>query len=267
MSRDSKGRAWYGKVYRRLETILVDVDSFVSQGKVSLESNDSVKDEPEEPMEGEKLSDSVLIDDKFEELCDDDQTAGTSLCHKDPISSPASQSMTVITCNDDTFVSPSGISTGVPNLIPFATEIQATPVQDSVANTRSFSSNSMKVNQDEFCIEDFDVGPLDTIDLYDMTTREDPSDFDDNLLYATRDRTKQLRSFKRKIMDALTTKKRREKEYEQLAIWFGDADMGCDLVNTKEHANAKEHATTSPDSKSSQSNVPFVSEDSEWEIL
>ncbi|XP_010498150.1 PREDICTED: uncharacterized protein LOC104775889 [Camelina sativa] len=268
------------KSYRRLETILVvDKDTFVSQGKVSLESNDSVKDEPaEEPMDGdsslkEKLSDSVFIDEEFEELCDDDQTAGTSLCHKDPISSPASHRSpdsfmtTVIPCNDDTFVSPSGISTGVPNLIPFATEIQATPVQDSVANTTSFSSNSMKVNQDEFCIEDFDVGPLDTIDLYDMTTREDPSDFDDNLLYATRDRTKQLRSFKRKIMDALTTKKRREKEYEQLAIWFGDADMGCDLVNTKEHANAKEHATTSPDSKSSQSNVPFVSEDSEWEIL
>ncbi|XP_010476942.1 PREDICTED: uncharacterized protein LOC104756110 isoform X2 [Camelina sativa] len=209
----------------------------------------------------EKLADSVLIDEKFEELCDDDQTAGTSLCHKDPISSRASQSMTGITCNDDAFVSLSGISTGVSNITPFATEIQATPVQDSVANTRSFSSNSMKVNQDEFCIEDFDVGPLDTIDLFDMTTREDPSDFDDNLLYATRDRSEKLRSFKRKLMDALTTKKRREKEYEQLAIWFGDADMGCDLVNTKEHA------TTSPDSKSSQSNVPIVSEDSEWEIL
>jgi len=51
-------------------------------------------------------------------------------------------------------------------------------------------------NQDEFFIEDFDVGPMDTIDLYDMTFREDPSDFDDNLLYAMRDRTKQLRSFK-----------------------------------------------------------------------
>ncbi|CAD5318661.1 unnamed protein product [Arabidopsis thaliana] len=165
-------------------------------------------------MEGdgfkEKLSDSVLIDEKLEEYSDCDQTSTTS--HK-------------------------------------------------VANTRSFRSNSMKVNQDEFFIEDFDVGPMYTIDLYDMTFREEPSDFDDNLLYAMRDRTKQLRSFKRKIMDAIKSKRRREKEYEQLAIWFGDADMGCDLVDNKEHA------TTSIDSKSSQSNVPVVSEDSEWELL
>ncbi|XP_023633060.1 uncharacterized protein LOC17896951 isoform X2 [Capsella rubella] len=264
MSRDSKGRAWYDKFYRKLETILVEVDSFASQGKVSFDYSglDSVKDDPEklteEQMEGdsfkEKLSDSVLIDEKLEDHCD--QTASTSLCHKDPISQSTHRSpesfMTVLTCNDDTFVSPSGIYTGVSHLIPPTTEIQAAHVEDRVVNTRSFSSNSMK---------DFDVCPLDTIDLYDMTSREDPSDFDDNLLYATRDRTKQLRSFKKKIMDALTFKKRRGKEYEQLAIWFGDADMGCDLVNTKEHA------TTSPDLKSSQSNVPFVSEDSEWEML
>lgn len=32
--------------------------------------------------------------------------------------------------------------------------------------------------------------------LYDMTFREDPSDFDDNFLHAARDRTTQLRSFK-----------------------------------------------------------------------
>lgn len=55
---------------------------------------------------------------------------------------------------------------------------------------------SCVVNQDEFFIEDFDAAPLDTIDLYDMTFREDPSDFDDNLLYAARDRSRQLRSFK-----------------------------------------------------------------------
>lgn len=65
----------------------------------------------------------------------------------------------------------------------------------------------------------------------------------------------------RKIMDVLTSKRRREKEYEQLAIWFGDADMGCDLMNTKEHA------TIPLDSKSSQSNLPFALEDSEWELL
>ncbi|KFK42315.1 hypothetical protein AALP_AA2G240000, partial [Arabis alpina] len=208
----------------------------------------------------EKLSDSTLTDEK---------KLSNSLCREEPISSQASQSthrspesiMTAIACNDDTFVSPSRISTGNPNLIQLATEIQAVPVQDKVANMESFCCNSMQVNQDEFFIEEFDDATLDTIDLYDMTFREDPSDFDDNLLYAARVRTRQLRSFKRKIMDALTSKRRREKEYEQLAIWFGDADMGCDLINTKQHAR------TSLDSKSSHSNVPFATEDSEWELL
>ncbi|CAN7021267.1 unnamed protein product [Brassica rapa subsp. trilocularis] len=77
--------------------------------------------------------------------------------------------------------------------------------------------------------------------LYDMTFREDPSDFDDNLLYAARDRIRQLRSFK--------------KEYEQLAIRFGDADMGVDVTNSKKHE------TTSPDPKNSGSNLPFASYD------
>lgn len=121
---------------------------------------DFVKDEPEkltdEKMEGdslkEKLSDSVLIDEKMlssssllEEHNDCNRTVVTSLCRESQSTHRSPESfMTAITCNDDTFVSPSGISTGVSNLIPFATEIQAAPVQDKVANTRCFSSYSMK---------------------------------------------------------------------------------------------------------------------------
>ncbi|WZY98081.1 hypothetical protein YC2023_070410 [Brassica napus] len=40
-----------------------------------------------------------------------------------------------------------------------------------------------------------------------------------------------------------------------LAIWFGDADMGVDVTNSKKHA------TTSPDPKNSGSNLPFASDD------
>ncbi|KAL0697850.1 hypothetical protein Bca4012_053972 [Brassica carinata] len=242
MNTESKGRGWYGKIYRKLETILVEVDSLAAQGKVSLSSSDPPG------------LDSVRDDDKADhclrtEQGDCNQKATTS--RNNPKSSQA--------CNDDdAFVSPSGNS----NLIPLATETQAAPSGlDKVANMRSFSSNSMMVNQDEFFIEDFDEAPLDTIDLYDMTFREDPSDFDDNLLYAARDRSRQHRSFKVKIMDALTSKRRREKEYEQLAIWFGDAQMGCDVMNTKKHE------TSSLNPKSSESNEPLASEDSEWELL
>lgn len=49
-------------------------------------------------------------------------------------------------------------------------------------------------DQDEFFIEDFDAAPV--LHLYNLTFREDHSDFDDNSLYAARDRTTQLRSFK-----------------------------------------------------------------------
>ena len=56
---------------------------------------------------------------------------------------------------------------------------------------------------------------------------------------------------------SLTSKTRREKEYEQLAIWLGDAHMGCAVINTKKHA-------TAPETKSSESNVPLASEDSNW---
>ncbi|KAG2257063.1 hypothetical protein Bca4012_094227 [Brassica carinata] len=239
MNTESKGRAWYGKIYRKLETILVEVDSLAAQGKVSSSSSDppGLDDEPEKLKEDHRLR---------TEQDDCDQKATTSGCRKDPKSSQV--------CNDDdAFVFPPGNCTGDSNL--------AAPAHDKVTNMKSFSSNSMMVNQDEFFIEDFDEAPLDTIDLYDMTFREDPSDFDDNLLYATRDRSRQLRSFKGKIMDALTSKRRREKEYEQLAIWFGDAEMGCDAMN------AKKNETSSLNTKSSESNVPFASEDSEWELL
>jgi euchromatic histone-lysine N-methyltransferase len=146
MNRNSKGRAWYDKIYRKL----------ASQGNVS-SGLDSVKDEPEklreEQMEGdgfkEKLSDSVLIDEKLEEYSDCDRTATTSRSHTDPVSSQSTHQTpesfrTPITCDDDTFVSVSGISRDVSNLIPFATETPASPVQEKMANTRSFSNNSVK---------------------------------------------------------------------------------------------------------------------------
>ncbi|KAJ0247883.1 Transmembrane protein [Hirschfeldia incana] len=181
MNTDSKGRGWYGKIYRKLETILVEVDSLAAQGKVSLSSSDSpgldsLRDDEQEKLKEDHCSRA--------EQGDCTQKATNSLCRNDPKSSQA--------CNDnDAFVSPSGNCTG-----DSTTEAQAAPGHDKMANMRSFSNNSMMVNQDEFFIEDFDEAPLDTIDLYDMTFREDPSDFDDSLLYAARDRSRQHRSFK-----------------------------------------------------------------------
>ncbi|CAE5963967.1 unnamed protein product [Arabidopsis arenosa] len=177
---------------------------------------------------------------------------------------------TVVECNDDS------------SLNPLATKVPDTPVQDNVVNMRSSNAD----NSDDVINGKSDVTPLDSSALYGIEFQKDPSYVDDSVLYVVRARiiaelcgmesredpyvedsvlyaihlrTEKLRSFKRKILDALTSKRRREKEYEQLPIWFGDADMGSDLA-TKEDSKQVEAI----DSKSSQL---LESEDSQWELL
>ncbi|KAJ0229237.1 Mucin [Hirschfeldia incana] len=139
----------------------------------------------------------------------------------------------VVECNDGTATLE--ISMDDSNLNPTDTKSSNAHVEDNVANMRSSNED----NPDDITNRKPDVAPLDTIALSGMTLPEDPSYVDDNELYALHARTKKLRSVKRKILDALATKRIREKEYEQLAIWFGDADMGSDLVKEdSEHEEA-----------------------------
>ncbi|CAH8334556.1 unnamed protein product [Eruca vesicaria subsp. sativa] len=156
---------------------------------------------------------------------------------------------TLIECRDDL-----RISMDDTNLNPTDTKSSDEPVEDNVSNMRSFNDD----NPDDVIHDMSDTAPLNTKELSGMVFQEGPSYVDDNELYALHVRTKKLRSVKRKILDALATKRIREKEYEQLAIWFGDADMGSDLVSEdSEHKEAI-------DSKSSQ---VLESEDSHWELL
>ncbi|KAM1655589.1 hypothetical protein EV2_008035 [Malus domestica] len=81
--------------------------------------------------------------------------------------------------------------------------------------------------------------PMETIDLHDKVMLEERSvDFhdkvkleescvivDDSVLHAVSSRARKLRSYKKRIQDAFTSNKRLAKEYEQLAIWFGDSDI------------------------------------------
>ncbi|XP_056850942.1 uncharacterized protein LOC108843040 isoform X2 [Raphanus sativus] len=149
---------------------------------------------------------------------------------------------TVIERNDDPDTL--GISIDDSNLNQTETKSSDASVQDNVADMRYSNEED---DSDDVINGKFDAAPLDTKAL---SFREEPSCVDDNALYALHVRTKKLRS--RKILDALATKRIREKEYEQLAIWFGDADMGSDLVKE------------AIDSKSSQ---VLESEDSQWELL
>uniref|UniRef100_A0A1J3HIV2 Uncharacterized protein n=1 Tax=Noccaea caerulescens TaxID=107243 RepID=A0A1J3HIV2_NOCCA len=318
----SKGRAWFGKIYNKLEKILVEVDTFTSQSTLCLNSDDdpsgweSVRSEPEESAEdrsceqhngGVALPSCKSPDDppshqKFEEQFEqedglkenenlypfsfadgDDWDSNLSSITTlgvdeepiltdvesqfiktlvsqissagDPLVFPQTcvEKMGVVEeeCNDDTLE----ISTDVSNMNPIATKIPEIPVQDNVASMTSFN----EVNLNDVCNGKSEDAQLDSKALSAMEFQQDPSHVDDNALYAVRVRTKKLRSFKRKILDALTSKRRREKEYEHLPIWFGDADMGSDLVTGGDSKQVE-----AMDSKSSQVQE---SQDSQWELL
>lgn len=95
---------------------------------------------------------------------------------------------------------------------------------------------------------------METVDLGHKVTLKDECDVVDyKALHAVSRRTQKLRSYKKRIQDAFTSKKRLAKEYEQLAIWYGDTDLELS-TNSKQKLD-KENASTS-----------YVS-DSEWELL
>ncbi|PON45692.1 hypothetical protein PanWU01x14_256840 [Parasponia andersonii] len=67
---------------------------------------------------------------------------------------------------------------------------------------------------------------METIDLCDeMKLAESCVFVDDSDLYAVSRRARKLDSYKKKIRDIFASKKRLAKEYEQLAIWYGDTDI------------------------------------------
>ncbi|CAJ1978505.1 unnamed protein product [Sphenostylis stenocarpa] len=77
---------------------------------------------------------------------------------------------------------------------------------------------------------------METIQLNDdpdPKPEKDCVNVQDRELHAVVHRTRKLRSYKEKIRDAFSSKKRLSKEYEQLAIWYGDSkvDFSSKKVN------------------------------------
>ncbi|KAL5565177.1 hypothetical protein UlMin_028341 [Ulmus minor] len=67
---------------------------------------------------------------------------------------------------------------------------------------------------------------METIDLCDEGKLGDSCVFiDDSLLHSVSLRTRKLGSYKKKLQDIFAPNRRLAKEYEQLAIWYGDADI------------------------------------------
>ncbi|CAK7350104.1 unnamed protein product [Dovyalis caffra] len=127
---------------------------------------------------------------------------------------------------------------------------------------------------DGSAIEDLTESEMENIDLSDNVKLEESCVIVDNsLLYEVSRRNRRLRSykiikptdsllvfflFKKKIQDAFSSKKRVTKEYEQLAIWFGDLD-GPDTMQRE--LSSSTTITLDPDPQANWT------QDSEWELL
>ncbi|KAF4363754.1 hypothetical protein F8388_000419 [Cannabis sativa] len=93
---------------------------------------------------------------------------------------------------------------------------------------------------------------MENIDLCDeMKLSESCVLVDDSTLRAISRRARKLESYKKKIQNIFASKKRLAKEYEQLAIWFGDAD-----INSSQDSSSDSHNQQTRHAR-----------DSEWELL
>ncbi|XVF18717.1 hypothetical protein REPUB_Repub11eG0046900 [Reevesia pubescens] len=111
--------------------------------------------------------------------------------------------------------------------------------------------------------DDISISSMETIELCDEVKLEDSCVIvDSTALYAVSRIMRKHRSYKKRIQDALTSKKRLAKEYEQLAIWFGDAEMGSnhDYLQTLQPSSS----TMALECKSLQTELVC---DSEWKLL
>ncbi|CAL0333729.1 unnamed protein product [Lupinus luteus] len=107
------------------------------------------------------------------------------------------------------------------------------------------------------------VKSMEDIKLNDDTKLGESCVFvDDSELHAVSCRVQKLRSYTKRIQDAFASKKRLAKEYEQLAIWYGDTDLeyGQSLSQTLLPFSSRTYA----ESKNLQGQD---ASETEWELL
>ncbi|GMI63611.1 hypothetical protein HRI_000030400 [Hibiscus trionum] len=124
-------------------------------------------------------------------------------------------------------------------------------------------SSSSNLGLADDSIYDINISCMETIDLYDEVKLEDSCLIPDSSeIYAVSRRINKHKSYRKRIQDALTSRKRLVKEYEQLAIWFGDADMGSVHDHFQTLQPSSSTTTLEPKNKRTERVC-----DSDWEIL
>ncbi|XP_022753346.1 uncharacterized protein LOC111301720 isoform X2 [Durio zibethinus] len=130
-----------------------------------------------------------------------------------------------------------------------------------ISSSNALSSESLAPIDDS--TDDISISSMETIALCDEVKLEDSCVIvDTTALYAVSRIMKKHRSYKKRIQDALTSKKRLAKEYKQLAIWFGDADMESNNDNLQTLRPSS--SSTTLECKNLQTELIC---DSEWELL
>ncbi|XP_050370100.1 uncharacterized protein LOC126788172 [Argentina anserina] len=120
----------------------------------------------------------------------------------------------------------------------------------------SFQHNTAITSSDTECLDELssDIAycHMESIDLHDkVQIQEKCVNVEDSVLRAISRRARKQRSYKKQIQDAFTSKKRLVKEYEQLAVWFGDVSL-----------NPSQEVTSSKDNSGTHH-----AGDSEWELV
>lgn len=137
--------------------------------------------------------------------------------------------------------------------------VETTPLtvpsgKQQVKICKSVQHEAVMPSSDTGCVDEssYDIAycHMESIDLHDKVKIEESCvNVEDSVLHAISHRARKQRSYKKKIQDAFTSKKRLVKEYEQLAIWFGDVGLDSSQEATSESSRTH-HAG-----------------DSEWELL
>ncbi|KAK4576983.1 hypothetical protein RGQ29_027485 [Quercus rubra] len=171
---------------------------------------------------------------------------------------PSSPPAPIISCKNKSVESGLGSSSSILSLESI--EEDTSRIKEILSLNESSESalgHSYDLNND---INDPD---METIELCDKVKLDEscvivePSE-----LYAVSHRVRKLRSYRKKIQDAFASKKRLVKEYEQLAIWYGDVDMGSSKDGSQPLLTAT--PAKSLDSKNLQLELSY---DTEWELL
>ncbi|KDP32510.1 hypothetical protein JCGZ_14713 [Jatropha curcas] len=175
--------------------------------------------------------------------------------------------LAVVSCSNR--VSVAGHDSHSSNVLSSSISAPVASRDREVAETGSTCSNDVLSlesagcsNYSSYICDDILDPVMETIDLFDKAKLEESRiTVTNSMLYEVSRRTHKLRSYKKRIQDAFTSKKRLSKEYEQLAIWFGDIDLDSSQDTVPGQLEASKTITLDPAMQIDHTC------DSEWELL